>query len=144
MWFPQVKVCPERMCMWRVMQLSAELWIRSVVWILTQQATRSHEQLNITHILSCPKVKVQNLNQPLKCISKIKDPSDTLQRITNLPTHGVSPTRPSIWFNIPPVDVAQAVFPSLSTATAPTVPILPLKETDANKFTNVILTNVIK
>lgn len=45
----------------------------------------------------------------------------------DLPTHGVSPTRPSILFIIPPVDVAQAMFPSLSTATAPTVPILPLK-----------------
>lgn len=40
--------------------------------------------------------------------------------------HGVSPTRPSTLFSIPPVDVAHATFPSLSTATAPTVPIFPL------------------
>lgn len=42
------------------------------------------------------------------------------------PMQGVSPTRPSILFRIPPVDVAQATLPSLSTATAPTVPIFPL------------------
>lgn len=41
---------------------------------------------------------------------------------------GVSPTRPSILFSIPPVEVAQATLPSLSTATAPTVPILPLHD----------------
>lgn len=40
---------------------------------------------------------------------------------------GVSPTRPSILFRMPPVEVAQATLPSLSTATAPTVPIFPLR-----------------
>lgn len=39
---------------------------------------------------------------------------------------GVSPTRPSILFRIPPVEVAQATLPLQSTATAPTVPIFPL------------------
>ena len=39
---------------------------------------------------------------------------------------GVSPTRPSILFSIPPVEVAHAMLPSLSTATAPTVPIFSL------------------
>lgn len=42
------------------------------------------------------------------------------------PTQGVSPTRPSILFSIPPVEVAEATFPWRSTATAPTVPIFPL------------------
>ena len=40
------------------------------------------------------------------------------------PIIGVSPTRPGILFVIPPVEVAAAIFPSLSNATAPTVPIL--------------------
>lgn len=43
------------------------------------------------------------------------------------PTQGVSPTRPSILFSIPPVEVAEATFPCTSTATAPTVPIFPLR-----------------
>lgn len=39
-----------------------------------------------------------------------------------IPMHAVSPTRPTNLLESPPVDVAQATFPSLSTATAPTVP----------------------
>lgn len=39
-----------------------------------------------------------------------------------IPMHAVSPTRPISLLESPPVDVAQATFPSLSTATAPTVP----------------------
>lgn len=39
-----------------------------------------------------------------------------------LPMHAVSPTRPSRLLVSPPVDVAQATFPALSIATAPTVP----------------------
>lgn len=39
-----------------------------------------------------------------------------------LPMQAVSPTRPTRLFVSPPVDVAQATFPALSTATAPTVP----------------------
>jgi hypothetical protein len=35
----------------------------------------------------------------------------------------VSPIRPTILFTNPPVDVAEARFPLLSTATHPTVPI---------------------
>lgn len=50
------------------------------------------------------------------------------------PMQGVSPTRPSILFSIPPVEVAQDMFPSLSTATAPTVPIFPLYNTTAEWF----------
>lgn len=49
--------------------------------------------------------------------------------LSDSPMQGVSPTRPSILFSIPPVEVAQAMLPSLSTATAPTVPIFPLLAT---------------
>ena len=56
----------------------------------------------------------------------------------------VSPTRPSILFSIPPVEVAQAMFPSLSTATAPTVPIFPLhKDTSRKSRTKFDLLHVI-
>lgn len=39
-----------------------------------------------------------------------------------IPMHAVSPTRPISLLESPPVDVAQATLPSLSIATAPTVP----------------------
>lgn len=39
-----------------------------------------------------------------------------------IPMHAVSPTRPISLLESPPVDVAQATLPSLSMATAPTVP----------------------
>jgi hypothetical protein len=38
------------------------------------------------------------------------------------PIIGVSPTRPSIFMNVPPVEVAAASVPDKSSATAPTVP----------------------
>ena len=47
----------------------------------------------------------------------------TLSRAyTPAPTIGESPTRPSAWPTIPPVDVAAATRPLASRATAPTVP----------------------
>lgn len=49
-------------------------------------------------------------------------------RCEDWPMQGVSPTRPSILFSSPPVEVAHATLPSVSTATAPTVPIFPLNE----------------
>ncbi len=41
---------------------------------------------------------------------------------TPAPMMGLSPTRPSAWPVIPPVDVAAATRPAVSRATAPTVP----------------------
>jgi hypothetical protein len=41
--------------------------------------------------------------------------------MVDLPTMGLSPTRPGSWAGIPPVDVPKAKLPDVSSAHAPTV-----------------------